>query len=154
MTLGCSETMRCGVWEGIACIVVPQPDARDSQYQEHMFSAKTLDHFQHPRNAGTVENANAVAELQNPVCGDILRIEMRLLEERIEAISFRAKGCVPAMACGSAVTELALGLSIEEARKITREQVAEWLEGLPAASGHAAQLAVDTLKQALGSRRL
>jgi nitrogen fixation NifU-like protein len=58
------------------------------------------------------------------------------------------------MACGSAVTELALGLSIEEARKITREQVAEWLDGLPAASGHAAQLAVDTLKQALGSRRL
>ena len=117
-----------------------------------MFSEKLLDHFQNPRNTGEIEAANAVAEVENPVCGDVLRIEMRIAGGRIEEISFGAKGCVPAMACGSAVTELVKGKTLEESRRITREQVAEAVGGLPVASGHAAQLAVDALRKTLDAR--
>lgn len=114
-----------------------------------MFNAKLLDHFEHPRNTAAVGRPDASAEVENPVCGDVLWIAMQVEAGRVEAISFRARGCVPAMACGSAVTELARGRSVEEARKITREQVIEAVGGLPPASGHAAQLALDALLSVL-----
>lgn len=117
-----------------------------------MFSAKLLEHFQHPRNVEDIETPDASAEVENPVCGDVLRLEVRIKDRRIEAIAFRAKGCVPAMACGSAVTELVKGKTVEEARGITREQVAEAVGGLPVASGHAAQLALDALRKTLDAR--
>jgi nitrogen fixation NifU-like protein len=118
-----------------------------------MFSGKLLDHFQNPRNTAEIEAPDATAEVENPVCGDVLRIALRLEQERIGAISFRARGCVPAMACGSAVTELARGRSVEEARRVTVEQVIEQVGGLPAASGHAAQLAVQALRKTLDAIR-
>jgi len=111
-----------------------------------MYSDRLLDHFEHPRNSGELAQAGRRVRVENPVCGDILELAVRLEGGRIADIRFRAKGCVPAMACGSAVTELASGRTIAEANHISREDVTLAVGGLPPASGHAAQLAVDALR--------
>ena len=115
-----------------------------------VYSAELLDHFENPRNAGEVEAPDATARLENPACGDILELSLRLETtkwegKRIVDIRFRAKGCVPAMACGSALTELILGKSIEQARQVSREELVGKVGGLPQASAHASHLAMDTL---------
>jgi nitrogen fixation NifU-like protein len=114
-----------------------------------MYSAQLLDHFQHPRNAGDVAGANAMAEIENPVCGDVLRLTMKIDDGCITEIGFKAKGCVPSMACASALTELVCGKTLPEARALGRNQVITAVGGLPQASTHAAQLAVDVLSAAL-----
>jgi nitrogen fixation protein NifU and related proteins len=114
-----------------------------------MYSPQLLDHFEHPRNAGELPNANASVRIENPACGDVLELAVEIVDGNIRNIRFRAKGCVPAMACASAITELAKGKSISDAKAITREAVVNFVGGLPSASGHAAQLAVDALGQAL-----
>ncbi len=95
--------------------------------------------------------ADATARLENPACGDILELSLKLDGDRIADIRFRAKGCVPAIACGSAITELAKGKSVGEAREISREELLELIGALPAASGHAGALAIDTLTTLLRS---
>ena len=110
-----------------------------------MYSPQLLDHFEHPRNAGVVESPEAVAQLGNPVCGDILSLSARITEGRITEIRFKAKGCVPAMACGSAVTELVKSKTLAEAAEIGKEDIVQVLVSLPQTSSHAAQLAVETL---------
>lgn len=114
-----------------------------------MYSARLLDYFQNPRNAGDLPEASAIAEISNPVCGDILRLSIKIDSGLIASIRFKAKGCVPSMACGSAITELVLGKSIPEALSIKREDLIAAVGGLPQASTHAAQLALDTLAAAL-----
>jgi nitrogen fixation protein NifU and related proteins len=114
-----------------------------------MYSAQLLDHFQNPRNAGELPDADAVAEIQNPVCGDVIRLTLKIRADRIEQIRFKAKGCVPAIACGSALTELTLGKPAPEARRIRRDDLIAAVGGLPPASTHAAQLALDALSSAL-----
>jgi nitrogen fixation NifU-like protein len=114
-----------------------------------MYSSQLLDHFQNPRNAGDLAQADAVAEIENPVCGDVVRLSIKMKDGRIDQIGFKAKGCVPAMACASALTELAQGKTREEARKLLREDVTAAVGGLPQASSHAAQLAIDVLSAAL-----
>lgn len=114
-----------------------------------MYSAKLLDHFEHPRHAGELTAPDALARVENPVCGDILELQVRVEEGRVAEVGFRAKGCVPAMACGSAVAEWLMGRSVEEARAIRREDVIAAVGGVPPASGHAADLAVDAVKAAL-----
>lgn len=118
-----------------------------------MYSAQLLDHFQNPRNPGEVEKADAIAQIENPVCGDILRLTLKLEAGRIAEIRFRAKGCVPAMACGSALTELVTGKTLDEARAVQRDALIAAVGGLPQASTHAAQLALDTLAAALNQLR-
>jgi len=115
----------------------------------HMYSRELLDHFEHPRNAGELPGADAQVRLENPACGDMLELAVNLIGDRIAEIRFRAKGCVPAMACASALTELAKGRAIEDARAIAKEDVTRAVGGLPAASGHAAQLAIDALRAVL-----
>ena len=110
-----------------------------------MYSAELLDHFQNPRNAGAVEAPDSTARLENPACGDILELTLKVDGKRIADIRFRAKGCVPAMACGSAITELTKGKSIDEARQVSREELVRRVGGLPQASAHASHLAMDTL---------
>jgi NifU-like protein involved in Fe-S cluster formation len=117
-----------------------------------VYSAELLDHFQNPRNAGAVEPPDATARLENPACGDTLELSLRLDGDRIADIRFRAKGCVAAMACGSAITELAKGKSVGAARVIRREDLLEKIGGLPEASGHAGALAMEALAALL--RRL
>ena len=114
-----------------------------------MYSAELLDHFEHPRNSGELRDATARARIENPACGDVLELAVKITDGVVCAIRFRAKGCVPAMACASAITALAQGKPIDEARAITKEAVTNAVSGLPPASGHAAQLAVDALRAAL-----
>jgi NifU-like protein involved in Fe-S cluster formation len=114
-----------------------------------VYSPELLDHFQNPRNAGQLELPDGTAQLENPVCGDILELSARLKNDqqgkRIAEIRFRAKGCVPAMACGSAITELVQGKGLDEAKKVSREELVSKVGGLPQASTHASHLAMETL---------
>jgi nitrogen fixation NifU-like protein len=110
-----------------------------------MYSPQLLDHFEHPRNTGELVDADAHVRVENPACGDILELSARVRAGKIVEIQFKAKGCVPAMACGSLIAEMAKAKSLAELATIGREQVVERIGGLPAASGHAAQLAVDAL---------
>ena len=114
-----------------------------------MYSAQLLDHFENPRNAGDLAEADAVVEISNPVCGDVIRLGLKIQADHIDQIRFKAKGCVPALACGSALTELALGKTAAEARKLNRDDLVTAVGGLPQASTHAAQLALDALSAAL-----
>ncbi len=114
-----------------------------------MYSAQLLDHFQNPRHVGDVAEADASAEIENPVCGDVIRLSLKIDDGRIAEIRFKAKGCVPAMACGSALTELAQGKTISEARDLKPEDLIQAVGTLPTASSHAAQLALDALIAAL-----
>jgi nitrogen fixation NifU-like protein len=116
-----------------------------------VYSAELLDHFQNPRNPGAVEMPDATARLENPVCGDILELSVRFDGGQIAEIRFLAKGCVPTMACGSAITELAKGKSIDAARRISREELIEKVGGLPQASAHASHLTMETLAALLRS---
>ncbi len=114
-----------------------------------MYSVEILDHFQHPRNAGDLEAPSASVQRENPACGDILKLSLKLEGRRIADIRFRAQGCVPAIACGSAITELAKGKTVEEARQISREDLLQKVGGLPDASTHASHLAMDALLELL-----
>ena len=118
---------------------------RAPHYNHNVYSAELLDHFQNPRNAGEVADPDRSARLENPVCGDILELTLKLEGKRIADIRFRAKGCVSAMACGSAITELAKGKNVDQARQVSREELVQKVGGLPEASAHASQLAMDTL---------
>lgn len=114
-----------------------------------MYSAELLDHFQNPRNVGDVVDPDASVEIENPVCGDVIRLSLKVLDGRITEIRFKAKGCVPAMACGSAVTELVQGKTVADARLLRRDDLIKAVGSLPNASTHAAQLALDALSAAL-----
>jgi nitrogen fixation protein NifU and related proteins len=110
-----------------------------------MYSPQVLDHFQDPRNSGEVARPDATAQLDNPACGDILKLTLRVTDGRIAEIRFLAKGCVPAIACGSVLTELVQGRTVNQARRLTREELVQAVGGLPEASAHASHLAMDTL---------
>jgi nitrogen fixation NifU-like protein len=114
-----------------------------------MYSAQLLDYFQNPRNAGEIAGADATAEIENPACGDVVRLSLKVSEGTIAEVRFKAKGCVAAIACGSALTELIAGKTLQEAQKLRREDVSAAVGGLPQASTHAAQLALDALALAL-----
>ena len=122
-------------------------------YSSGMYSAQLLDHFEHPRNAGELADADAQVRVENPACGDILELAIKMNAGRISEIRFRAKGCVPAIACASAITELAKGKSRQEASVIGKAEVVKAVGGVPPASGHAAQLAIDALRAALQKLR-
>ena len=114
-----------------------------------MYSPQVLDHFEHPRNPGVVSDPQASVQLENPACGDILQLTLRIADGRIAEIRFRAKGCVPAMACASQLTELVAGKTVEEARRLRREDLIAAIGSLPEASAHAGHLAMDALRAAL-----
>ncbi|HVG38042.1 MAG TPA: iron-sulfur cluster assembly scaffold protein [Pyrinomonadaceae bacterium] len=107
------------------------------------------DHLLNPRCAGEFAEANAVAEQINPICGDRLRISLKLEAGRIATARFLAYGCPPTLACGSALAEMIEGLTREEALRITREDLVRTLDGLPQRKQHAALLAIETLHAAL-----
>jgi len=115
-----------------------------------MYSPQVLDHFEHPRNAGAVANPDASVQIENPACGDVLKLTLKLRGDRIEEMHFLAKGCVSSMACGSALTELVQGKTIKQAKELKREELLLAVGGLPPASLHASHLAMDALAAALG----
>jgi nitrogen fixation protein NifU and related proteins len=110
-----------------------------------MYSAALLDHSQHPRNQGELSDATAKVEVSNPVCGDTLELSVRVEDGRVVAARFRTRGCPPAIACSSLLTEMLVGRSVAEVREITAEQIAAGLGGLPPTSLHSSQLAEDAL---------
>jgi len=113
------------------------------------YSETFKDHIVHPRNAGELTDATVIAEETNPVCGDRLRLSLRIREGRIEAARFLAYGCPPTIACGSALAELIEGITVEEARAVSREMIVNVAGGLPTRKHHAAALAIETLRSAL-----
>lgn len=115
------------------------------------YSEVFKDHIANPRNAGELSNANATGEETNPVCGDRMRLSLRISEGRIEGAGFLAYGCPPTLVCGSALTELITGKTIEEAAHLTRKDLLDAIDGLPSRKQHAAALAIETLKAALRS---
>jgi nitrogen fixation NifU-like protein len=115
------------------------------------YSAAFKDHIANPRNAGELADANAVAEETNPVCGDRLRLSLLVRNGRIEAVGFLAYGCPPTLACGSLLTELIQGKSVQEAMRLTRTDLLNTLGGLPSRKQHAAALAIETLRTAIES---
>jgi NifU-like protein involved in Fe-S cluster formation len=114
-----------------------------------VYSPQVLDHFEHPRNAGLVNAPNATAQVENPVCGDVLKLAALISQNCIVEIKFLAKGCVPVMACASALAEFLEGKTLAEATALRREELIEKLGGLPEPSTHASHLAIDALKALL-----
>jgi nitrogen fixation NifU-like protein len=114
-----------------------------------MYSAVVLDHSEHPRNVGDLPEATNTVNVSNPVCGDELRLAVRIENGRITAARFRTRGCKAAVASASLLTEIIVGKSIEEIRGITAEQISQALGGLPAATRHGSQLAEDALDEIL-----
>jgi nitrogen fixation NifU-like protein len=114
-----------------------------------MYSAQVLDHFQNPRGAGELEGATVVVEVQNPACGDVMRLALRVELGVIVEARFKAQGCVPSIACGSRMVEMISGMETARAAEIRREQLVEDLGGLPEASQHASYLAMEALRAAL-----
>lgn len=114
-----------------------------------MYSQKVLDHFRNPRNMGEIEDADGVGTVGNPVCGDMMTIYIKVKNKRIEDIKFKTFGCGAAVATSSMITELAKGKTLEDALKITREDVANALEDLPPVKMHCSNLAADALRSAI-----
>jgi nitrogen fixation NifU-like protein len=114
-----------------------------------VFSDALLDHFERPRNAGPMQEADAEAEDENPVCGDRLHLWLRVREGAITEASWLAEGCAPALAAASVTSELLHGMTLEQARELSRERVAEALGGLPPRKAHAAMLAVSAVHKAI-----
>ena len=118
-----------------------------------MYSDKVMEHFKNPRNMGELEDADAVGEVGNPTCGDLMYIYIKVKDDKINDITFQTFGCGAAIATSSMVTELAKGKSLDEAMKITREDVAESLDGLPPVKMHCSNLAADSLHDAIKKYR-
>lgn len=114
-----------------------------------LYSDIVMDHFNNPRNVGVIEDADGVGEVGNPVCGDMMRITIKVQDDRIADIRFQTLGCGAAIATSSIVTEMAKGMTLEQAASITKQQVAEALGGLPPAKMHCSVLATDGLKAAV-----
>ena len=114
-----------------------------------MYSKKVMDHFANPRNVGELENPDGLGEVGNPVCGDVMRITIKVDDDRISDIKFKTLGCAAAIATSSITTEMAKGLTLEEAMKITRDKVAGELDGLPPNKLHCSNLAAEGLHKAI-----
>ena len=117
------------------------------------YSEKVLEHFRNPRNVGELENPDGVGIEGNPVCGDLMEIHIKVENDRITDIKFKTFGCGSAIATSSMVTELAKGKTLDEALRITRQDVADELDGLPKQKMHCSNLAADALHQAIEDYR-
>jgi len=116
------------------------------------YSEKVLDHFRNPRNVGTLEGEDVVAgEVGNPVCGDLMKVYLKVEDDKIADVKFQTFGCGSAIATSSMVTELVKGKSLDEALQVTRQDVADELDGLPPVKMHCSNLAVDALREAINN---
>jgi len=118
-----------------------------------MYSKTVMDHFMNPRNVGEIENPDGVGEVGNPVCGDIMKIFLKIEDNRITDAKFKTFGCGAAIASSSMATELVKGKSLEEAWEVTNKAVAEALEGLPPIKMHCSVLAEEGIHKAINDYR-
>ncbi len=114
-----------------------------------MYTDEVMDHFQNPRNMGEIEDADGNGTVGNPVCGDVMKITIKVDDNRIVDVKFKTFGCVAAIATSSMLTDLVKGKTLEEAKKITNRDVANSLKGLPPAKMHCSNLAEEGLAAAL-----
>jgi nitrogen fixation NifU-like protein len=114
-----------------------------------MYTKKVMDHFTNPRNVGEMPDADGVGELGNPVCGDAMKIYIKVKDNRIVDAKFQTFGCGAAIAVSSMVTEMVKGKTLEEALAISKETVADALDGLPAQKQHCSNLGADALHKAI-----
>ena len=114
-----------------------------------LYSEKVMDHFRNPRNVGILEDADGVGEVGNTVCGDIMKIYLKIEDNRITDVKFETFGCGSAIASSSMATELIKGKSVEDALKLTNKAVTEALDGLPAHKIHCSVLAEEAIKKAV-----
>jgi len=113
------------------------------------YSAKVIEHFTNPRNVGEIENPDGVGEIGNPVCGDIMKLFIKVKDHRIVDVKFKTFGCGAAIATSSMITELVKNKTLEEAEKISRKTIADALDGLPPNKLHCSNLAADALHKAI-----
>lgn len=114
-----------------------------------MYSEKVMDHFANPRNVGEIADADGIGKVGNPKCGDVMWLYIKVKDNIITDIKFKTFGCGAAIATSSMITELARGKTIEEAKVISRQDVANALEGLPPQKMHCSNLASDALREAI-----
>ena len=114
-----------------------------------MYNKKVMEHFRKPKNVGEIKDADGIGKVGNPVCGDVMIIYIKVKDNKIKAIKFKTFGCVSAIATTSMLTELAKGKTLDEAKKITRDDVANALGGLPSIKMHCSNLAADALREAI-----
>ncbi|MFA5369072.1 MAG: iron-sulfur cluster assembly scaffold protein [Candidatus Paceibacterota bacterium] len=114
-----------------------------------MYSDKVLEHFKKPHNQGVIADANAIGEVGNPVCGDVMKIYLKIEGEVIKDIKFETLGCAAAIAVSSVLTDLARNKTLEQALQITKDKIVEDLGGLPAPKIHCSMLGVEALHDAI-----
>ena len=121
----------------------------DLDVEQIGYSEKVMEHFMNPRNVGVIEDADGYGKVGNPVCGDLMEMFIKVKDDIITDIKFRTFGCGSAIATSSMVTEMAKGMHVDEAMKITRGDVADELEGLPPRKMHCSNLASNALQEAI-----
>lgn len=118
-----------------------------------MYSKKVMEHFKNPHNMGEIKNPDGKGTVGNPVCGDLMTIYIKVKDDKINDIKFKTFGCAAAIATSSMITDLAKGKKLDEAANISRDNVAEELDGLPPVKMHCSNLATDALKEAIKDYR-
>ncbi len=114
-----------------------------------MYNETVLDHFKNPRNAGEIKDADGIGLVGNPACGDVMKMYIKVIDNRITDIKHKTFGCGAAIACSSKATEMVMGKSIAEAKSLTRDEVANELKGLPAEKMSCSNLAPDAIRAAI-----
>jgi len=114
-----------------------------------VYTDKVLQHFANPHNVGEIENPEGVGQVGNPVCGDVMKITIKVQDGRLADVKFKTLGCAAAIATSSITTEMAKGKTLDEGLKISRQQVADELGGLPANKMHCSNLAAQGLHEAI-----
>ena len=114
-----------------------------------MYSKKVIDHFKNPHNMGEIKDADAIGKKGNPACGDVMYIYLKIEDDKIIDIKFQTMGCAAAIATSSIITDLAKGKTLDEALKISKDDIATELEGLPPIKMHCSNLAADALHDAI-----
>jgi nitrogen fixation NifU-like protein len=118
-----------------------------------MYNPTVMDHFQNPRNTGEIEDADGIGEVGNPNCGDVMRLYIKVSDNRLVDVKFKTFGCAAAIATSSAASEMVVGKTLEEAMAITRDQVANRLDGLPPQKMACSNLAPDAIRAAIADYR-
>lgn len=118
-----------------------------------MYSKKVMDHFTNPRNVGEIEDPDGTGSEGNPTCGDVMKITIKVKDDKIEDAKFQTFGCGAAIAVSSMITEMAKGRTLDQALNITKESVAGELDGLPPQKMHCSNLGADALKKAIEDYR-
>jgi len=116
-----------------------------------LYTEKVMEHFTHPRNAGTMDDADGIGEVGNPVCGDMMTFYIKVKDDKLVDVKFQTFGCVAAIAVSSMVSEMAIGKTLKEAKTISKKAVAESLDGLPMEKMHCSNLGAEALAVAISN---